>query len=204
MSLLSLARAASLLSLQTLLSLSFSMGTVLIIAAWRALTSSLSTSLSCLRRTVSPCKTSNTKPTSSQWGWALGPPKHWRWSPRICRSSSGYPQRWGEWSPWAPWRRTSSPSHPSSPRPGLGGTRSRPLWVSSTHWVTNTASWLVGTGHITRAPDWLLLYLLRTKPGSSRERETGPWPTSCMRLLVPALTSSLVQGAGTSSTMGVW
>lgn len=58
MSLLSLARAASLLSLQTLLSLSFSMGTVLIIAAWRARTSSLSASLSCLRRTLSPGKTS--------------------------------------------------------------------------------------------------------------------------------------------------
>lgn len=46
--------------------------------------------------------------------------------------------------------------------------------------------------------------LLRTKPGSSRDKETGPWPTSCMRARVSACTCWLVQGAGTSSTMGVW
>ena len=59
MSLLSLARAASLLSLHTRLSLSFSIGTVLIIAAWSARTSSLSASLSCLGMTFSKrCKES--------------------------------------------------------------------------------------------------------------------------------------------------
>ena len=36
------------------------------------------------------------------------------------------------------------------------------------------------------------------------ERLTGPWPASAMRALVPALVDSSVQGAGTSSTMGVW
>ena len=29
-------------------------------------------------------------------------------------------------------------------------------------------------------------------------------PTSAMRALAPALVASVVQGAGTSSTMGVW
>ena len=36
------------------------------------------------------------------------------------------------------------------------------------------------------------------------DSETGTWPTSFMMVLVLVLVSSLVQGAGTSSTMGAW
>merc|ERR1719336_1937266 len=46
--------------------------------------------------------------------------------------------------------------------------------------------------------------LLRTNPGTSLESDTGPCPTADMRALVWSLTCWLVQGAGTSSTMGVW
>ena len=147
MSLLSLASAASLLSRQTLLSPSFSMGTVWIMAACREAASALSAADSCLNISwlrmqwsinnyytlldIWKCRHVDDfgqTLTSTQLVWGRGPPRHCRWCPRICRSSSGSRPRWGGWSPWAPWRRTSSPSRPSSPRRYPAGTQSRP-WI---------------------------------------------------------------------------